>query len=333
MSDEKTEQPTQRKLQQSREMGQVAQRKNVVEAATLVVGCLYVFATIPLFSKGLVDVLDLGLQDLDKSLYERRTDIQERFIASLTNGLVLTALLGIFCLIFHLIVNGFNFAPKSMSPKFEKFNPINGLKGIFSKATAYSFIRLLIYFSATTAIFFVVVKENMAQVIQASICGVSCVGDVFIYLFVLTTSLILLVLLLLAAFDFRIQDAIFKSQSKMTKDEVKREHKGSEGDPLIKSARRRLALSDANLPSLREITHAVYSSAYLVGVVYYGGRPPYIVIRAKGDSVTRQVSRLRSARVKCINLPEVAREFYNLGQVGSYLPPKTIKSMEKLLSQ
>lgn len=331
MSGEKSEEPTEERLRQSREKGQVAQRKNVTEAFTLTLATVLVFLLWPLFASGISDIFDVSLNGLNDSLASKKERLIEALFGAFLFGFIITGILAICGLFLHLLLNKFNFAPKSLTPKFEKFNPINGLKGIFSKTTIYNFIRMTVYFTSCATILFTVVKSYLGEIVRASYCGVNCVADVFLQVFMLTLILILAVLIILAALDYQIQNKIFISQSKMTKDEVKREHKGREGDPLIKSKRRQLAMEDAAAPTMREITHVVYSGGFMVALVFQSGRLPYVAMKVKGDGVKRTLSKLRAAGATCVNLPDVAREFYQIGAVGQYMTRACVPGLKKIL--
>ncbi len=331
MSDEKTEEPTEQRLRESAEKGQVAQRKNVSETFTVTVGVLMIFATWPTFLIGVSAVFDATLDNLDQPFGNRWSALFQAIGRSVMFGLVITAALALSGTLFHLLINKFNFAPKSMSPNFDKFNPINGLKGIFSKNTIYSFFRLTIFFSAAMGILYVVVKQNLGEIIRASYCGLDCVAEVFYQVFVLTLILILGVLLILAVIDFKIQNMIFLSQTRMSKEEVKREHKGNEGDPLIKSARHNIAMEDAMAPTISEITHVVYSGGFMVALVIYRNRLPYVAAKARGDGIGRMVGRYRTAGAACVNLPDVARDFYQKGVMGQFMNRDSIDGLNKIL--
>ena len=331
MSGEKTEEPTEQRLRDSAEKGQVPQRKNISETFTLIAGTVLVFAMWPMFVAGVSGVFDAALGGLDESLQKKWPEVLGAALDALFFGFILTGVLAVSGTLLHLLMNKFNFAPKSLLPKFEKFNPVSGLKGIFSKSTVYNFLRLTVFFVAASFILYAVVKYNLGEIVRASYCGTVCVAVVFYQVFILTIVLIFGVLLILAALDFKIQNQIFLGQSKMTKDEVKREYKGREGDPMINAARRNIAMEDAFAPTLRDVTHVVYSGGFMVALVIAPGYLPYVAMKASGDSVRRMVSRHRAVGAACVNLPDVAREFYQKGVVGSYMKGDCIEGMKKIL--
>lgn len=331
MSGEKTEEPTEQRLKQSREKGDVAQRKNILEAFTICAGIILVFALWPMFYSGISSVFDATLDSLDKPLSEKRSALLSAGIDAALFGLIVTAILSITGLGLHLLLNKFNFAPKSLTPKFEKFNPVSGLKNIFSKSTFYNFGRMMVLFPAICAIFYAVVQSNLGEIVRASYCGPRCIADIFYDVFVLTLILIIGLLIILAAIDFKIQTMLYLSQSKMTKDEVKREYKGNEGDPLIKSARRQIALEDAESPTLKQVTHVVFSGGFMVGLFVQRGYYPFVLVKADGQNTRKVVARCRTYGAKCVNLPDVARDYHRMAVVGRYMSQDSIAGLKKIM--
>jgi type III secretion protein U len=330
MSD-KSEQPTQKKLDDSRKEGQVPQRKNVLEAAIVtagVVGVTGIWEDIVAGLFGLFDTVFAGIEDgFDSAL----AGVRQAVFDAVLIILIFAAGLGFGLLLLNLLLNKFNFAPQALKPKFEKFNPVNGLKGMFSKNTAYNFVRLLAYFFSVSIILYNTLDKNLADVIRASACGLTCLAQLFPPLISTLVTQILLVLIILALVDFRLQNMMFISQNKMSKDDIKREYKGSQGDPLIKGARQQIAHEDMHLPSPREVTHVIYANGYLVALLYRPGSTPFVVMKAKGGSVPSIHARFRRMGVRCVNQPAVAREFYMKYAVSTYTDAQSAIGMAKVL--
>lgn len=331
MSGEKTEQPTQKKLDDARKEGQLPQRKNVLEAFVVLAGVIGISGMWAQVAGHLFLVFDAAYDGIERGFDQAlQSALQSGFDAVMVSVL-LAAAIGLGLLLLNLLLNRFNFAPAAMKPKFEKLNPVNGLKGIFSKNTLYNFIRLLVYFTAVTAILYFVVQSNIANVLNAASCGLTCLAQIFPVIILRMVVLILVVLIVMAMLDFRLQTMLFISQNKMSKDDVKREFKGMQGDPMIKGMRQQISRDDLRLPSPREVTHVIHSNGHLVAVLYEPGVTPFVVMKAKGDSVPAIQARFRSMGVRCINLPAVAREFHMRYAVSTYMDARAAVGMAKVL--
>lgn len=328
---EKTEEPTHKKLDDARKQGQLPQRKNVLEAAIVVAGVVGITALWDDVTIGLFGIFDAVFNGIEGRFDESLAGVRQACYEAVLIVPIFALALGFGLLLLNLLLNKFNFAPESLKPKFEKFNPVNGLKGVFSKNTAYNFVRLVAYFSAVTAILYVTLDNNIGDVIRASACGLSCLAQLFPPIITKMVTQILLVLIVLALLDFRLQTMMFISQNKMSKDEIKREYKGSQGDPLIKGMRHQISQEDMRLPSPREVTHVIHSNGYLVAVLYEPGVTPFVVMKAKGDSVPSIQARFRRMGVRCVNLPAVAREFHMKYAVSTHMDAKAAIGMTKVL--
>lgn len=334
MSDEKTEKPSKKKIDDARAKGQVPQRKNVLETFLLICVILYLASTWAVFYEKISALFDVSLTDYDSSFTEHLSDVVGPAMGALNYGVVLSIIAGIVILVVNLYLNGFNFAPKALTPKFEKLNPISGFKQIFSLQTLYNFIRLLIFFFCTSTIVVMMIWLNLKDGLSASVCGVVCLAPFFPPIFLKTVILILSVMLIMSVIDFKIQTFLFTKQNKMSKDEVKKEHKGSEGDPMIKSRRNSIARNDAALPQLKEVTHVLYSSGALVAMIYDKSEPdipPYVVMKTREAGVQRFLQMFRSYKTKCVNLPSAANRLHKVALAGQYVDERGSMEVARML--
>ncbi|QPC44326.1 EscU/YscU/HrcU family type III secretion system export apparatus switch protein [Kaustia mangrovi] len=333
MSGEKTEQPTHKRLEDQRKEGQLPQRKNVVEAGLVTFAVLLLIGISGPLWGSLVTLSTTVFSGVDRDFDAARASSFAAAMDVVYLVLAVCVLVSMVTLLFGLLLNRFNFAPKALSPKFQKFNPVNQIKGIFSKATIYNFIRLLVYFSIIATLLYLVIANDIENAINASHCGWACLYPFFVSRFKIVVAVILIVLVLLAALDFRIQTLLFTSQNKMAKDEVKREHKGQEGDPEIKAGRKSVAMNDAAMPLLSDATHVVHSDQVLVAIIFYPAarQRPYVVFKAKGASVAGLCRKFRGWKVPTFNIPTVALDFYRMATPGQYMPARSAKGMSRIL--
>ncbi|WP_299545800.1 EscU/YscU/HrcU family type III secretion system export apparatus switch protein [uncultured Tateyamaria sp.] len=284
MSGEKTEKPTEKKIDQAREKGNVAERKNALEAMIIIGTSVFIISMAGSVASDLVRFFDNTIESLHRPFeevsiqvaLEARSVISIVFVVAMANGLL--------ALFITLLLNKFNFSPQSLSPKFEKFNPISGLKNIFSLKTLYNFFRILILLITITALSFAVVRYNFIDVVAASFCGLPCFADVFLYLLKSLCYGVCAVLFILSVLDFKIQNALYTKQNKMSKDDVKREQKDANGNPEIKAERQSIAHRNMNGPALSSATHVIHSDDGMI-VLHRDpdepDLPPYVLLKTK----------------------------------------------------
>ncbi|MGN0241325.1 MAG: EscU/YscU/HrcU family type III secretion system export apparatus switch protein, partial [Candidatus Weimeria sp.] len=245
---DKTEEPTSKKISDTRKKGSVARSQELSMAIELLV----LFVALKALGKWAVGKLlaiyrwSLGSAMPDYIASERRiptvasmntllSDVYKQMLVVMIPFMVagfLSALFG------TGLQFSFKVSTEPLKPKLDKFNPVNGFKRMFSKQ---ALVNLLLSIAKLAIIFFVaysVIKGHLNEIfilyeldlMQAISLIVSLVMDVGIRISV--------VYVILGFLDFFYQKRKFRNDIKMTKQEVKDEYKDTEGDPEIKGRQR-----------------------------------------------------------------------------------------------
>ncbi|MDQ0456391.1 EscU/YscU/HrcU family type III secretion system export apparatus switch protein [Rhizobium paknamense] len=254
-TEEKSLPPSQVKLNRLRREGQVPRSKDLPLALSLLVVTGYIFWTFPTFLRQMSESFDFML------MAARQTDPSEAVMMALPQAgaaafqMIWPCLLlawGMVLLISIADAQGFPVAMKNMAPDFNRLNPTEGLKKIFSLSSLSEFVKgflklvLLAIGGGGATLYF------MNAVFWSPICGESCAltsGIRFIGTLLVIGALILL---LFAFADIRLSRALFRWEHRMTKTEARREQKDTQGDPKIKSARRQIGAEMRNAPPRKE---------------------------------------------------------------------------------
>lgn len=239
-SEEKTEQATDHKLKKSREKGDIASSKDAVGLAGFVCAVLYLGFMMPDLLERLIEPL---IMIADQIGQPGGADLAHA-AKSVAIGVVMALLPIIILVIFSaflmtIIVNkGFVFSAEKMKPEFKKLNPAKNAKEKFKRRNVTEFAKTVLNMLVIMAIFGVTLYLMSDQILLAGICGLDCGMDVVVTIIKIAVIPTLLYLILVAGLDVRIQQALFMHDQRMTKTELKREHKEQDGDPFIKNARR-----------------------------------------------------------------------------------------------
>lgn len=243
MAGEKTEEPTHQKLQKAREKGQIAKSQDFVSA----LGFAGTFATLA-FTIGLItkQLSDLFVQVFSAVSSKELTKVtfvvlDESFKVLILASLPVLGAAFVLGILGNYLQIGFLFTTKPLTPKFEKLNPIEGTKQLFSKKRLLEVVKQLLKFGLVGVVVYSSVKNSLHEIVLMPRIGIeaslvvagSVIADVCIK--------VGLIFMVIAAADFFLQRRIFKKSMMMTRDEVKREYKESEGDPELKGERKRLA--------------------------------------------------------------------------------------------
>ncbi|MEL6598872.1 MAG: EscU/YscU/HrcU family type III secretion system export apparatus switch protein [Pseudomonadota bacterium] len=333
-SGEKTEEPTDKKIQDAKKEGQLSQRKNTLEAILLSCGVLSMFSLAGTFSAAGIDVFHSATDGITMDFLQGagNTLIAARELLFISMGLMCA--FGFIVLFSNLLMTGFNVATAALKPRFEKLNPVHGLKGLFSKNTLYNFFRRLVYFTALSLILYAKIQSHLPRVVDASYCGLRCLADVFADMVVTTVVLVMLVMRAMAFADFKMQSRPFKKQMMMSLEDIKNVFKQQEGDPRVKGERKSLVKQDAKMPTAKDVTHVVYNNKALVALLYYPEQKvrPFVVMKASGGTVAKLQQRFRKMGVLTVNLPSVAIELYSMAPIGNYPPARFANAIGRLMN-
>lgn len=339
---EKTEQPTPKKLKDSRKKGQVAQSQDVNKLFVTLVG-------IELFI-----MLHANLLEDVKYLFEvsfqlqMQKDFNEAFKTLLIECLYVfinfTAILLLAVVIARLAAGfsqfGFLIAPEALKIDIKKLSPVSGAKNLFSKKKLVEFFSNIIKAIVLTIIFLQVVRTALPYILLLANTDLKTSIDYSIYLFSLIARFSLGFFLVISIIDFKLQKSIFIKQMKMTKDEVFREYKQTEGDPQIKSERKafgqELAFSEGG--SLKQDVESsealvVNPTHFAIAIEYKPGQTPLPIIRAKGldDRAKQMIKYAQQAEIPVIRHITLARYLFRTGQENKFIPRPSLQAMALVL--
>jgi type III secretion protein U len=320
MSDEeKTEDPTDKKLRDVRDQGQTIKSPDVNGAAGLAALTVCLIYAGSLGGEHLLKLF----ATVDQRAWRITTNIEAQQLA------IDLVLQGFFiCLPFLLvsIVIGFivsvaqtggllvSFDP--ITPDFEKLNPAEGLKRLFSLRSLVDFVKMAAKSVALVCVLAVIIIGLMPLLLGTSLqepaAIVSVAWSAIVKLFFAST----IVFIVIGPIDWGLQKWLFLRDQKMTKHEVKRENKEMEGDPDIKKKRKEIANEMINgLPQKRVPTATVVMTNpthYAVALEYVPGRTPLPIIVAKGQGPEAALIRELAAThgIPIVSNPPLARALF-----------------------
>lgn len=339
---EKTEQPTGKKLADARERGQVAKSLEINSLAVFGSGLILIYLTKNFignqFAQFTTEILmSLSKVELTKTIIQTLAVKWTLFFFTST----LPVLIGIMVVAFvsNIAQIGFKFTPKALSIGFSKFNPIKGIKRIFF--SVHSLVELgkslLKLFVISLFTYFIISKliEDTIKLVDLS------VEDMVIFMLESSFTLIWKIVLffsLIAAVDFIYQKYKFKKEMMMTKEEVKEEFKQTEGDPQIKSRIRKQMILVARRRMMKEIPTAdvvITNPTHVAVALKYNmekDNAPKVI--AKGlDELAQRIKKIAvENNVPLYEDVELARALYKSCEIGDEIPAKLFKAVAQILA-
>ncbi len=340
-SQDKTEKPSQRKIDNARKEGQIARSKELATAGLILASGMSLSWFAPLFSEYFSHLLTTQMQ-LDRAA-TRDPHLMLLMFSEAIIGMIMV--LGPFILVLNvatvflgMLPGGLIFVLNNIQPKFSKMNPLSGLKRMVSKD---SFVELIKSILKIMLIAFTLYKllnlhwpelAAMAQMplLTALNKGMSIISMALVFM---GTAL-----LLIAGIDVPYQQWSMLKKLRMSKQELKDEHKSSEGRPEIKQRIRQIQrqMSQARIEKVVPDADVIIVNPthYAVAIKYDANRSqaPYVV--AKGvDSMAQRIRTIATSHeLDIIEAPELTRAIYYSTQIDQEIPAALYTAVAYILT-
>ena len=338
---QKTEQPTQKRLQEARQKGQVPRSKELNTLLSLVA------AAVGLIFLGAGLLHELGhLMKTALGFNPQTLNSVDTMYAAVAHSIQLgvAALLPIFALfvasafIGPAVMGGLNFSTESLSPKFDKLDPLKGVQRMFGLSSLVELVKAICKFllvgAAAVTIIYYSLTDLIALGLQSFVSAAAHVGELLMWSFIGFSA----VLILVALIDVPYQLWQYKDQLMMTRQEVKDELKDSEGRPEVKGQLKRLQRQMADQRMMDAVPKAdviiTNPTHYAVALSYNQdswGAPRVV---AKGQDFVAQRIREVAAEheVPLFQAPPLARALYFMVKVGHEIPNDLYRAVAQVLA-
>lgn len=338
---ERTEQPTPRRIQQAREKGQVPTSR---ELNTMLM-MLMAGSSILIIGPGIVDkFLDMFRRHLNVSR-ENIFDItampvmlQSAMIEALINLAPFFAVMIFAAVAGPVMMGGVTFSTKALSFKWDKLNPVTGMGRVFSKKGLVELVKALVKFLiiGTTAILFLYAQMDVYLGLGSEplVQALPHMANLLIWSFLAIASV--LVLIALVDVPFQIYD--YTQQLKMTFQEIKDESKDTEGNPEIRGRIKRVQQELAQRRMMAEVPKAdviiTNPDHYSVAIKYDQENMVAPILVAKGvDIIAMQIRTIaREHEIPILQAPPLARSLHHTTEIGAEIPAALYLAVAQVLA-
>ena len=336
-----TEAPSERKLGEAREKGDVAKSQDVGAFFALAGTTLALVWGGEWMTKGLVGSLRLYLDRPDK--IDLTVDGTRLLLSAVGQ-----AILPVLALIFgatlaagvagNLIQTGFMFTPaKLFEGGLGRLSPIQGFKRLFGVDALIQFVKSALKILILTVVAWMVLKPHAQAITQLAALDVTAIIPLTWDILKLLMIAALITLGVGAGIDWIIQYMRFMQRMKMSKQEVKDEHKQSEGDPQMKARLRQIRNQRARRRMIQAVPTATVvvmnPTHYAVALRYEAGEDAVPICVAKGlDRVALKIrSVAEEANVPVIEDPPLARALYATVEIDEEIPREQYEAVAKVI--
>ncbi|MFY9179127.1 MAG: flagellar biosynthesis protein FlhB [Venatoribacter sp.] len=338
---EKTEEPTSRRLEKAREEGQLPRSKDLSSAVILMAGTIGLLLFGGWMAEHMVHVARLGFS------FERETafDLAQLYVhlgASIKEVAFGLApwfiLMMIAALAGPIMLGGWLFSMKAVMPKLSKLNPISGLKRMFSMNSLVELFKSIAKVLVVSYVAWLVTDYYFLDAMALSHKPVEAAIDNSLYILIWAIILISSSLLIIVLFDVPWQIYSHTKKLRMTKQEIKDEFKDTEGQPEIKSKIRQKQMEMAQNRMLGDVPTAdvviTNPTHYSVALKYEaGGASAPIMVAKGGDHLAFKIREIaKEHNVPQMQAPPLARALYTYADVGKEIPEGLYVAVAQVLA-
>ncbi len=337
MSD-KTEQATPKRLRKAREEGDSGHSAFAAQAVAFVVAVAVVPAAVRAAALQTRTALEVAISHASQASPGASIDAGETAIQVI--GLSVPVLLATLAAgaVASLVQTGGFFTTKKLSPKLERLNPIEGLRGLVSSVRLFAVARALVLAGSVGYLAYDALRVHAVDL--ARLTGrlrlVGWVTGTVAHDLAMKAAILALAL---GALDVVVVRRLWRMKLRMTKEETKREHKESEGDPHMKAARERAhreRMASAVVASVRTASVLVVNPTHLACALRYdeneGDVAPVVVASGQGELAQQMVQAARDYGVPIVRDVPLARALIEL-ETGEAIPEVLYETVADILRE
>jgi flagellar biosynthetic protein FlhB len=344
---EKTEDPTAKKLEDSRKEGQVAKSKEIANAFGLM--ALFILMKVYVGSMG------TSLSECFQGIYNQIPDVIQMYGGNIPTAAIITLvramMLRILVVLAPILAVGVVVAvvcdivqvkwkptSKPLHPKFSKLNPLSGFKRIFSVNSLVELLKAIAKIAVIGYVAYSFLKDRIDEIFLLYNISlnqaIGLVGEIVTDLGIRISA----VYMVIAFLDYAYQKHKFKEDMKMTKQEVKDEYKNQEGDPQVKGKQKQRMQEASRRRMMQQLPEAdvviTNPTHYAVAVKYDPDKYDATYVLAKGeDYLAQKIKEIaRENDVEIVENKPLARMLYANVDIGGLVPPELYQAVAEVLA-
>lgn len=340
-SEDKTEAPTPQRLEKAREEGQIPRSRELTSLLVLLVGVCVLWFGGESLARRLAALLASGLR-FDHSIVSDPNLILGQIIllikqamlalTPLIVGVVVVALLG------PMMLGGLLFSTKSLAFKFDKLNPLPGIKRMFSAQTAAELLKAILKSVLVGCVAGAFVWSHWPEMMRLMAQSPMTAMGNALNMVGLCALLVALGAIPMVAFDVFFQLFSHLKKLRMSRQDIRDEFKQSEGDPHVKGRIRQMQRAAARRRMMADVPKAdvivTNPTHYAVALQYVEDRMSAPKVVAKGAGlVALRIRELGEAhRIPLLEAPPLARALYRHAEIDQQIPGTLYAAVAEVLA-
>ncbi|MCG7552510.1 flagellar biosynthesis protein FlhB [Pseudoalteromonas sp. Of11M-6] len=338
---ERTEEPTSKKIDDARKKGQIARSKELGTTFVLLFSAIALLLYGPGIGKALYNVMGRMLSLNRNETYDTTKmfavwgDIAAELLFPMAMFVFIIAIAGI---VGNTLLGGFNFSWQAAAPKASKMSPMKGLKRMLGPQAAIELLKSVLKFVLVAGFAILLINMYFNEILHLSIeqipSSIEHALEIISWMFLALSC----TMIIISAIDAPYQSYNHHKQLKMTLQEVKDEYKNSEGDPQIKARIRRTQREMSQRRMMQDVPDAdvvvTNPTHYSVALKYDTERAGAPVVIAKGvDELAMQIRKIaKGNEVPIVESPVLTRSLYHTTEVGDQIPEQLFTAVAQVLA-
>ena len=341
---EKTEEPTAKKLEDARKKGQVMRSTEVVTAATL----LAFFFMLKIFVRFIGNRFMTSFRQTIGFISDYTS---EPFTLNTARTIIRGSFWNIIVAAFPIMIVGFvvtivaivfqvkwKVTAEPLKPKFDKFNPVTGMKRLFSKDKIMDLFKSIAKVVILAYVVYSYLKNQWPLIYKMYSYtlpqAIAVIGDTVINVGIRISALFAVI----ALFDLFYQKWKYHQDMMMSKQEVKDEYKNSEGDPKVKSQQKQRMQQASQRRMMQDLPNAdvvITNPTHLAVAIKYDkdtNEAPVVVAKGADYLAQKIKDRARENAIEIVENKPLARMLYHNVEIGAEIPPELYQMVAEVLA-
>lgn len=341
---EKTEEPTAKKLEDARKKGQVMRSTEVVTAATL----LAFFFMLKIFVGFIGNRFMTSFRQTIGFISDYTS---EPFTLNTARTIIRGSFWDIIVAAFPIMIVGFvvtivtivfqvkwKVTAEPLKPKFDKFNPVTGMKRLFSKDKIMDLFKSIAKVVILAYVVYSYLKNQWPLIYKMYSYtlpqAIAVIGDTVINVGIRISALFAVI----AMFDLFYQKWKYHQDMMMSKQEVKDEYKNSEGDPKVKSQQKQRMQQASQRRMMQDLPNAdvvITNPTHLAVAIKYDkdtNEAPVVVAKGADYLAQKIKDRARENAIEIVENKPLARMLYHNVEIGAEIPPELYQMVAEVLA-
>ena len=338
---EKTQEPTAKRLADARKKGQVPRSRELNTMAITLIGLGTLFVLAPHFTKGMHTLFVQHFALTRRDMFDTDAMMSHLVIAiedALFMLLPYFAVMIVVAILSSVALGGFNISGKAIQPKLSKLNPLTGLKRVFSAKGLMELVKSLAKFLLVGSATFLLLYNLSDRLLHLGDLNTQLAIKQGMIIIAWSSVLLSSTLILMAVIDIPFQIWQHKRDLKMTQQELRDELKETDGKPEVKGRIRQMQRELAQRRMMEEVPRAdvivTNPTHYAVALRYDPEvmKAPIVVAKGK-ELVAANIRKVgESHKVPLVEAPMLARAIYFNTELQQPIPAALFLSVAQLLA-